>query len=396
MQLLKKITFSFSIGLIFLFSLKDVSAQAEFCPWFCSSSSVCFSCDLEGDLSGFYSKAIFLMPELVVIDPICNGYNANNSVWFAFVAGSSDLSITVSTSNCGFGSNPGQGIQIGLLDECGASTCVAADLDCPASSVLNISTSELVVGNKYFLFLDGCAGWTCDFDLEIDHAPFELKEPSSISALDNCTEECLTTDNCLDETDCAESEFIEVLSGMEVLFKARQEGCSFYNPDMQNVTIEWRFNLETHFSNQNGLILEMPIVEEEFHTSICLKKVTVNNGCEAATEDEVCLDVVVLPPNTETFTYAVCEEELRESWQFPFGDDPNGDGIEWLGASEFELDEVLDWDDGCETHELRDPECNIPVVQTLCIEIISPLQEVELYMYECQFDEFDEYNWIWS
>ena len=386
-----------------------LKGQETFCTWFCGDVSDCFSCDLEADLPGSYSKSLFLLPELTNIDPVCDGSISHNVIWYAFVAGSQDLSITVGTSNC---SN--DGIEIGLVAECGDSECIAGDRGCPVGNTLFLTTSALQVGEVYYIWLDGCAGDQCDFDIDVDHAPFELDEPLSISAYSECRSKCLTED-CSSITACDEIEQITVCPGETVIFYPRHDGdadsdygiyddeCSFYSPNF-NANLIYDFygvSYEVNVLDNGGPELRLIIPDginghPDYETELCLLSVSVSNDlCSKETSEIACITVIVNTQEEERYDYQVCREDMEGGWTVPTFDDPNGDGLSWLGDPVVNFN-TNDWDLNCYTQVSLDPNCECPIEQTLCIEVLSDLRRHDLYMYDCQFDNDDEYEWIWE
>ena len=129
----------------------------------------------------------------------------------------------------------------------------------------------------------------------------------------------------------------------------------------------------------------MPIVENVYETQLCLTD--LGNLC-GETVSQICLDILIIPTESETYTYAVCVEDLVAEWDVPVGlDDPNDDGIFWEGPDSFTLSEVEDWQDGCQTYEMLDMDCSCPIEQTICIQVLGDedVKTESIYMYDCQF-----------
>jgi hypothetical protein len=124
--------------------------------------------------------------------------------------------------------------------------------------------------------------------------------------------------------------------------------------------------------------------------------------------DDCCLEIVIAPIEDEIYgPYEVCVEDLLEpgGWDpGQIGDDPNGDGIEWLAADNITYDQVLDAianNEGLLDFEVFDPECDCPFTQSVEIIPIGNLEPIEitLYMFDCQFrdedGDLDSYEWEW-
>lgn len=97
--------------------------------------------------------------------PGCPGWQLNNDEWFAFFAGTTTISIQVTPSNCSSGGQ--QGLQGGIYAGCGP-PWVAMDLQCACTeNPFILSSTNFVVGQVYWIVLDGCAGNVCDYSIEV-------------------------------------------------------------------------------------------------------------------------------------------------------------------------------------------------------------------------------------
>ena len=98
---------------------------------------------------------------------LCNGQGVpNNMSWFAFVAGSDDISVSICPSEC-IPSEGTIGIQAGIYDDCGGE-CIAGDGGCPNTlRCIDFSLADMIVGKTYYLFVDGCNGAECQYDITI-------------------------------------------------------------------------------------------------------------------------------------------------------------------------------------------------------------------------------------
>lgn len=158
----------------------------------------CYSCDINQLLNGYSSCTSSWNGDAIESgqpNPLCNGEGApQNMSWFGFTAGSSDLTITVTPSNCVAGLSGDLGIQIGVYDECGGS-CLGGLLDCSSpSDIKDLLINDLVPGNQYSLFIDGCQGSECDYTISISNAEaFKLSIPDELSFSSN-------TANCNGDT----------------------------------------------------------------------------------------------------------------------------------------------------------------------------------------------------
>ncbi|MCB9332119.1 MAG: gliding motility-associated C-terminal domain-containing protein [Lewinellaceae bacterium] len=97
--------------------------------------------------------------------PGCNNNVLNNDEWFGFFAGSTTISIQITPSNCNPG--PNQGLQGAIYDGCGP-PWTWMDLQCACSTApFTLTSTNFVVGQVYWIVLDGCGGNVCDFDIAV-------------------------------------------------------------------------------------------------------------------------------------------------------------------------------------------------------------------------------------
>ena len=138
-------------------------------------------------------------------NPLCpTGGAPGNISWFAFMAFDGIYSITVSPSAC-MGSTTGtEGIQVGLYTDCTFSEAVFCSPDCSVDPI-TIDSDQLVPGQTYYFFIDGCGGSVCSYSIDIGGTPI----PPNVVADDLCI---------LDEgiLICEDSEF---MTGAEIVFQ---------------------------------------------------------------------------------------------------------------------------------------------------------------------------------
>ena len=97
--------------------------------------------------------------------PGCLGWTLNNDEWFAFFAGTTSIAIQVTPLNC----TPGNlmGLQGGIYVGCGP-PWVPVDLQCSCTEdPFVLSANNFVVGQLYWIVLDGCAGNVCDYTIDV-------------------------------------------------------------------------------------------------------------------------------------------------------------------------------------------------------------------------------------
>ncbi len=407
------------LSLILLSTLTSIG-QTTFCDR-CNETVAngCYSCDVN-NLSGSYTSDEFPPPITDAQFPaICNGVGVpNNIMYYKFLATSNEITIDLEWDLPCPSATFAQGLQMALLEgKCfidGGGFCLGITT-CVTTNSTTLYTDELTAGMYYNIALDGCNGAFCDFEIDIsdhDDTFFELDPPSHFSIYSQCQETCLSGGDCFDIKECSETEEVFVCPGEVVTFIPRHQGtssndfeeyddpCSQYSPFI-NLDFEWTFdgqdyttNLEEHGSN--NLTLTMPLVDSEQVLEICLREIG-DDLCIPIIEEEICTNIIIRPIPDEIYNYNICYEDIVLGWDVPSNDDPNNDGIRWLGPSTFTADDVNNWDDRCQTYELSDPTCECPLKQILCIDILGDgeIPERTIYMYDCQFNEDKEYEWTW-
>ncbi|WP_026211381.1 T9SS C-terminal target domain-containing protein [Lewinella cohaerens] len=131
----------------------------------------CVICDIDGFTGRHESNVPGVAP-----DDFCT-IVVHNAQWIAFIAGSEDLTIRITVSNCQMSA----GLEIGLYEgidctnfrrvsncEGGTTTIVS-----PGIPRLISNTEPLVIGQYYYLVMDGAFGDNCDWTLEVTEGSTE-------------------------------------------------------------------------------------------------------------------------------------------------------------------------------------------------------------------------------
>ncbi len=112
--------------------------------------------------------------------PGCPNNVLNNDEWFAFFAGTTTITLEITPSNCQQSGN--MGLQGGIY---GACISQIMDVQCPCTqNPFQLTSNNFVVGQIYYLVIDGCAGNVCDYSvavLEGSTVPFPPDNPGPIS-----------------------------------------------------------------------------------------------------------------------------------------------------------------------------------------------------------------------
>jgi len=95
--------------------------------------------------------------------PGCPWNVLNNDEWFAFFAGTTSITIEVVPSNCTPSGN--MGLQGGIYGQC---ISQIMDVQCQCTQdPFNLSSNNFVIGEIYWMVLDGCAGNVCDYSINV-------------------------------------------------------------------------------------------------------------------------------------------------------------------------------------------------------------------------------------
>jgi len=392
------------------------------CNLSCETIPACHTCNIEELLDGFESCT----PEWTGgledwPSTLCNGAGVPHNIsWFSFVAGGTDLCVEVAPFQCAQGSGS-IGLQSGVYDFCedDDGECIGGDAFCSSGlDPISYGLSDLIVGNTYYLFVDGCNGAECDYEITIEKGlEFILDTPEEVVV----TPDCQQAPGFPANTFCPNTilQFDIWHEGDSPSDNGEYDDAGPYNPEL-SAEFFWTFNppiegmsdgsWETGEDGDGYSIppLSFDYVTEPTVFEICLEEIIAE--CSEVTCDDCCLEITIQPfPDEEFGPYEVCVEDLLEATGWDpgqIGDDPNGDGIEWIGPGNITYDQVedaLDEDTGIATlmFDVFDPECNCPFVQTVNIIPIGNLEPVDvtLYMFDCQFRdedwELDYYDWEW-
>jgi gliding motility-associated-like protein len=148
----------------------------------------CIICDIDG----FTGRHESNVPGMAPAD-FCT-IVVHNAQWIAFIAGSEDLVISITTSNCQMNA----GLEIGLYEgidcanfrrvsncEGGTTTIVA-----PGIPRLISNTEPLVIGQYYYLVMDGAFGDNCDWTLEVVEGSTEAAPLNTAPLIEGPTTSC--------------------------------------------------------------------------------------------------------------------------------------------------------------------------------------------------------------
>lgn len=170
----------------------------------------------------------------------------NNMVWYSFVASSESLSVSLDVSNCAMG----LGMQLGIYSSCDWDDCVAFTPNCTITG--EEFEASFIIGQTYYLFLDGCNGDACDYVLRIQNIrAVPLPEIEAITAYSFCRDNYLSTIvNGSNSGLCDLNKKITVCKGEEIEFSVLHKGdidnpidihaieCNTYSEDL-DADFQW-------------------------------------------------------------------------------------------------------------------------------------------------------------
>ena len=389
--MIKNLTLLF-IGVVLL-SVNGISQQDYFdCP----TSEDNALCDLD-DINGytFSNDGVGDLPT----DALCGGGAFHNPGWFSFVAGSTEIILTVTplAGTCDTVPNGNTGVQVALWEGCPGQggECVAGDANCYDTPVV-LEAMDLTIGEVYNLVIDGCSGSICTVEVTIDNADaFQLPDLTDVEFADpeynlGRGGDC---DNSLgDGNFCA---------GLEVLFQVDDDfyetlGAEYYwtitGPDADQV--EWSFGSFSGTGNPveigdldgelgaNGVNMIFPT---NGTYTICLDNVVTE--CDADAEGPLCIEVNIISPGDQEFGhFDVCALDLLAGWE---PEEENAEGNPWIAGPIF-YDDVIDNDGHIEI--MTEDDCGCDFTQIIDITARGSIDrvDVELYVWECMF----EYEWF--
>jgi len=108
-------------------------------------------------------------PEPVIdFTPYClENETADNIYWFAFYAPEGDAIIEIDQIGCYPGRNGVLGMHAGIYRDCGLTDMVWCSSDNCTPGLISTPLNLLEPGVLYYMFLDGCSGSICDFEIDI-------------------------------------------------------------------------------------------------------------------------------------------------------------------------------------------------------------------------------------
>lgn len=309
---------------------------------FCSPDSpvspapiICSLDCLDGFAATMPDSLLENQPELLC----ATGGTPNNLSWFAFVAGSNLVDLTITPSNCSQefddDGNPilnTIGIQAGIYSSCDfeSDDIIVCYGDCTSNSEdpVNLSSTDFIEGQVYYLFVDGCGGSVCDYTVTVNagEQPFEMEEITTIT-----NQYAYDLEN---DTICQGAEIAFRLDSLDLdvnfnwtISPATTEYPTGLHPVQDTNTVTFVFSDEGLFeiivyayndcdaSEPDTFTVYVEALEDEYFSDVVLCEECIIDGITLVSPDAGCI--------------------ISDGVPLILTEDPNGDGVPgWLGISE--------------------------------------------------------------
>jgi hypothetical protein len=211
--------------------------------------------------------------------PCCAGWQLNNDEWFGFFAGTTTITLEITPSNCDPGGQ--QGLQAAIYDNCpafpppgGWCTDNLMDAQCACTEdPFQLTATDFVVGEVYWLVIDGCSGNVCDYVIQVLEGSTVGFPPDDPGVVTGPTPVCQGT---------AADYNVPPISGATIYtwtLSPSNAGTLSNNNNNGDITVTWA----TGFSGT---------------ATLCVK---TSNQC-FSNPDESCITVTVIPKPTATIS----------------------------------------------------------------------------------------------
>jgi gliding motility-associated-like protein len=159
------------------FPLSTGPQACQDAPLFCANA------DLDGYCSATGNTGVGPCPP-----PFCSG--CQNYQWFRFVAGTQQLSLLITPSNCSF-NNQGLQAEMYETEDCISFTSVSNCANPGAPIPITITANNLTPGEEYYVMIDGFSMDICDFTIEITQGSIaDLPPPVINGSISGPTQVC--------------------------------------------------------------------------------------------------------------------------------------------------------------------------------------------------------------
>ena len=337
-------------------------------------------------LFNFSSCTFPVANEDFVCEPgtLCFAGVPNNMTWFAFYAGTipgtkipSPISITITQIGTCIGTL--QGVQAGIYDACACDggTCLSGSGACPGS-VISINVPNPIAGAIYYVFVDGCAGAQCFFDVSINQSdPYTWPCPNlpQLTACEDIPAQ-FTDPNTFCLIDGEASIFAE---NSEYLCLAGILGAEFTYTISSSTGSA--LPITSPFIDVNPFV-DLVFTEPGDYT-FCFEE--AKNACDDTSDCSPipqCIEIhIVEIPDMDFGTTEACFSEVAQLGYYP---PPNPDGQLWEGPILYPED--LN-EDGCFELQVANS-CGCEFIQNVCLDLIDDTDPITYEVFPCPGEEW--------
>jgi gliding motility-associated-like protein len=199
------------IPLVFTFAQADFPACTNRNQPTCRCATAPVICSID-ELNGAVLRMSTFQHAADGPNPLCPSTQSvpNNPSWLGFTAWCTDLTLRFVLSNCRqarSGLTWTNGVQVAAYSACGppnnqyqnigclvdANTVCCTGLNCNPPNNLTLSLNNLIIGEVYYLLVDGCGGASCDVGIQVVNAcgrerilpwPAPLSGPDTLCSAD--------------------------------------------------------------------------------------------------------------------------------------------------------------------------------------------------------------------
>jgi len=361
-------------------------------------------CDL-----GEFDGVIFLTPNYSTQnpqygEPLCMGVELiENALAFPFVAGNTSLNISITVTNCELPANApcnSEGVAVALWTDCSGS-CEGEMIPIPNNGFNEITLSNLIIGNPYYLIVDGQCGSMCNVELNIASNTdwsFDIPNAGDINVTSSVDQRG-ACDEIAPNVFCPGQEVFFIAEGDNGTFDMDDIGAAFSwtisGPNSENV--DWDAVIDSGKGPNIGYgtvgvdnaELGGNIVAMVFHDvgiyEICLTE--VSTYCDVSINGEVCHSITITNLDQQDFgEYDLCYTDMAingdEFTPPTFSDPVSGISYEWSNGASIGISEILS-SNGVLTDVTGDCCLIEQVIQINLVGSIDP-GVVEIPLYECQ------------
>ena len=337
----------------------------------CLSGDFNYICDV--DLLDNYCGTMPPPPNATGPSPLCsNGGGPHNTSWVSFIAGddSADFLLEIFVTGC-TGATGAEGLQWGIVETCEFEE-VICDGNCVAAGTIVIDinnppagSGELIPGEQYYFWLDGCNGSVCDFEMNLISGGGTFDFP--FVEVSECSD-------CLDTSEPAIHEYDLCTGAVGQVFCIDSA-----DDDYDDLNIEYFWNLDDtadDIPSNTGMDGNLGFTEENC-ISLDFDEATYPPGeyelcmtflgscCDS--EGPFCMTITIADPVPNDYApISVCLNDFVDADYMIPAEDVNGNMLDpWFGALPINPEMINEEDDyggvipnfplaGCETAQSVD------------------------------------------